>query len=102
MIDREGIDGHCRRMKVGEWLTFDMRAFNRAYPCGWTSIYETHEQAFLSSMIGSMWGTYTVHYDGFKSAVTIKRHEEGERVVYVDPDRAHHYRKTPDGYLEPK
>jgi hypothetical protein len=84
-------------MKVGEWLTIGLRQFQEAYPCGWPSIYETHEQAFLSTMMGSMYGAYRVSADLQKGIITISRYQEDDKIHYVDPDRAHLYDKLPNG-----
>lgn len=99
-IRSEYIRAQCYQMKEGERLRIECDAFNRAFPCGWPSIYETSEQAFLSGMIGSAWGTFTVTRDIVTGDVTICRNPAGDKRVYCDPDREHWFRRTPDGYLE--
>ena len=82
----------------------DGRTFQDAYPCGFPSIYENHEQAFLSSMVGSAWGVWRVNRNVETGDYTISKHpyrESGKR-YYVDPDRAHLFKRMPDGTLEKK
>lgn len=95
--ERDEIQAACYGMDVGQCLALDARKFRDAFPCGWPSIYETSEQAFLSSMIGSMYGTFRVHIDDRCSIVTISRHAESKEIHYVDPDRAVYYDRKPNG-----
>lgn len=103
---RRIIESHCARMKEGERLTVACRLFLEAYPCGWPSIYDTPEQTFLSSKIGSAWGVWRVSVNPENGNRTISKHAEGERRVYVDPDRQHYFRRifdgSPEGYLVPR
>jgi hypothetical protein len=99
---RSMIDDHCANMKPGQRVTITRRIFLEAYPCGWPSIYETPEQAFLSSKIGSAWGCWRVTVDPFSGDRIISRHEESDRRVYVDPDRAHLFERGEDGFLKIK
>jgi hypothetical protein len=100
--DRDNIEYQLDRMKIGQRLDVPAREFQRAYPCGWPTIYDTPEQAFLSSRIGSAWGAWTVHRHESGGHYTISRYEEGKRRVYVDPDRAHLFHKGSDGTLRRK
>ena len=98
-VERDYIDRICDGMKTGQCLDVSLSVFQKAYPCGWPSIYETHDQAFLSSKIGAMWGCWRLYRNPTRPVVTISRHESGDQAVYVDPDRAHLYRLDPDGHL---
>lgn len=98
--ERDEIEHHMRYMKPGTFLSVPAREFCLAYPCGWPSIYETHEQAFLSSAIGSASGVWRVVFQmGPNPAYVISRHEEDVtgRRHYVDPDRAYLFDQQPDG-----
>lgn len=95
MIFRE-----CMAMKVGQRYHIEGRAFRDAYRCGWPTIYNTPEEAFLSSMPGSAYGTFTVkRAEPVRDEYIIERHEEGDKRVYVDPDRRHLFKEV-DGFLE--
>ncbi len=97
---RGKIEMQMRAMKPGMYLSIDARDFVRAYPCGWPSIYETHEQSFLSKQIGSAAGVWRVQFQaGPNPAYVISRHEEDTqgRRFYVDPDRAYLFDPQPDG-----
>lgn len=89
MNEREIIDKTCAEMKEGQEARFDHFTFSEAFPCGFPSIYNTHEEAFLSSRIGSAWGTWKVRQDPITHDYIISRHVAGDKRVYVDPDRAH-------------
>ncbi len=97
---REEIDHICDNMKVGECAAISIGNFEKAYPCGFPSIYKTHEQAFLSSKIGSSFGAWHVEYFHEQGQVRILRCKEGGKRVYVDPDREHLFKRMPDGSLE--
>src|SRR3990167_10004134 len=97
--ERDYANSVLRTMRVGQHISLDGHFFRRAFPCGFPSIYETHEQAFLSSRIGSAWGGWRVWYDGYKDSFIVSRHEEGDKRVYVDPDRQHLFKRMPDGTL---
>lgn len=100
--ERRFIKHVCKRMKVGECYTISRRIFHQAYPCGWPSIYETTEQAFLSSMVGSAWGAWRVWKNSENGDVTISKHHPSNKRYYVDPDRSHLFKRMPDGSLREK
>ena len=97
--ERKKIDRMCSKMKIGQMLTVDDCIFMKAYPYGFPSIYETPEQAFLSSRIGSAWGCWRVQRSVENRSVTISRHEESSKRYYVDPDRKHLFKRMPNGTL---
>jgi hypothetical protein len=103
-VNRQGeyIRRKCERMKVGQCLVFERNFFNDAFPCGWPSIYETPDQVFLSSMVGSAFGGWKVDRNYRTGDVRVSRHKESDRRYYVDPDRQHLFTKMPDGTLELK
>ena len=86
------IQEYCYRLKVGECINFSYRLFHMAFQpdhC-WGGIYQTTRQAFLSSMIGSAWGKWTVWFDQVNMEyVRVCKHETTNKRVYVDPDREH-------------
>ena len=97
------VQGLVVRLKPGEHICFAGRLFREAYPCGWPSIYETHEQSFLSKQMGSAWGAFRVQARPDEDVFEVSRHHPDERRrVYVDPDREHLYRRAPDGSYAPK
>ena len=98
--ERKCLEKEFRRMKPGERIDVCPNIFQRAYPCGFPSIYQTHEQAFLSSRVGSSWGVCRVKLNFESFAYIISRHEESDKRYYVDPDREHLFRRMPDGTLE--
>lgn len=100
MNHREYIKKELYRLKIGEYLKLDRHMFNDAFPCGFPSIYRTHEQAFLSTMIGSGWGAWRIRQDFETGDYIITRHQEENKRYYVDPDREHLFRKLSDGTLE--
>lgn len=100
MGERKYIQDLCYRMKVGEAINFSKRLFAIAFPCGWPSMYTNHEQAFLSSMIGSGCGVWRVKYNHVEDYITVSRHEESNKRYYIDPDREHLFKRMPDGTLE--
>ena len=97
---RRYIDGVCNEMKVGERLDVGRRLFIRAYPCGFSSIYNTHAQAFLSSKAGAAWGVWQVISNFETGDFTIHKCKESDKRYYVDPDREHLFDRMPDGTLE--
>ena len=86
-------------VEEGERITFDRRIFNEAFPCGFPTIYETHEQVFLSQMIGSAWGIWRVHTNYETNHVIISKHKGSNKRYYVDPDREHLFIRNSDGTL---
>ena len=96
---RKAIEAILKTMVVGQRVYFNRRDFEEAYPCGWPTIYHSHEQAFLSSRPGSAWGSWRVHYDVMHNQYGVERAPEGPKRVYVDPDRAHFYDRKPNGTL---
>lgn len=86
----------------GQCMDIEGHLFREAFMCGWPTIYNTPEQAFLSSMIGSAWGAWTVMRRPDKDIYTICRHQESDKQFYVDPDREWMFNKMPDGSLELK
>jgi hypothetical protein len=100
LMDSRGyLKEECYRMKVGQRLVIDRRIFQDAFICGFPSIYETSEQAFLSSMIDSGRGTWRVHRDFEKGDYVVSRHKPSDKRYYIDPDREHLFKKLPDGSL---
>jgi hypothetical protein len=97
---REYLAEHLDRMKIDERLDIEGHIFRRAYSWGWPTIYNTPFEAFLSSRIGSAWGCWGVYHRGDKDVYVVSRHKEGKKRVYVDPDRAHLFKRMPDGSLE--
>jgi len=67
---------------------------------GWPTIYNSIEQAFLSSMIGSAYGEWIIKRYFEKDVFKICRHEPGNKRVYADPDREWLYKRDADGFLE--
>jgi hypothetical protein len=102
MAERDFIQMHVDRLNLGQCVTFDGLVFARAFPCGFPSIYNTSVEAFLSRQVGSAWGCIRAEQDPLTGNVTVSRHEEGQHRVYVDPDRAHLYRRDEHGHLVPK
>jgi len=100
--EREYIRELCSRMTEGKEMAIARGVFQDAYPSGWPSIYNNSMEAFLSSMIGSAWGVWTVRQDFETGNYVIGRHREGNRRVYIDPDRAYLFKKDADGYLIPR
>jgi hypothetical protein len=98
--EREFIQEAVDRLQVGECITIDCHTFDRAFACGWPTIYRTSTEAFLSSQTGSAWGRIRVSRDMMTGDATISKHEEGSRRVYADPDREHLYRRDADGGLD--
>ncbi len=99
---REMAKAECYKMEEGQRIEFCGRAFSEAFPCGWPTIYKTHEQAFLSTMIGSAWGCWRVSKNYEKNNYVISRHPESDKRFYADPDRAHLFKSMPDGTLQNK
>ncbi|MDP1628817.1 hypothetical protein [Parvibaculum sp.] len=99
---RAEIDRLCDTMKIGQCLDVFGSDLRDAYPFGWPTIYETVEQAFLSSKTGAAWGAWTVksQYPD-RDVYTISRNEPGDKRVYADPDQMHHFAQMPDGTLQP-
>lgn len=85
-----------QRCKVEAWL------LEEAFPYGWPSIYRNAREAFLSSRIGSAYGTWTCELELDARAYTIGRHEERDEIVYVDPDREHLFKRLEDGTYIPR
>ena len=98
-MSKRDIQNICYEMKPGEAIRFSGWVFNEAFPCGFPSIYNTPMEHFLSSMIGSAWGSFTIDRDFASGDYTIRRHEESDKRVYVDPDRAYMFNKMPSGEL---
>ncbi|KKM78061.1 hypothetical protein LCGC14_1363780 [marine sediment metagenome] len=96
----EYIKAQCNRMKVGDCLRINRFEFSDAFAFGWPTIYETPIQAFLSSMMGSMWGVWRAEQDLETGDIIISRHEESKKRYYVDPDREHLFKRVEDGTLE--
>lgn len=93
----------CYAMQVGQKLFVSERTFKEAFPVSpdW-GIYRTSTQAFLSGMMGSGWGCWTVEMVPLELGVIIGRHKETNKRVYVDPDMEHLFTKMPDGELIPR
>ena len=100
MSNRKYLEHILDRMKPGEHIQIDHYSFQKAYPCGWPSIYETHEEAFLSSRIGAAWGCWEVNTIPKNGNYVVSRHKESNKRYYVDPDRKHLFEKMPDGTYE--
>lgn len=96
---KQQIQNILYKMKIGEEIVISCSVFEESFQCGWPSIYRTHEEAFLSSMIGSGCGMWRVRCNGFSMDRIISRHEESDKRYYVDPDRAHLFKIGPDGTL---
>lgn len=99
MSERNYINSHLIRMEVGQRINFSSDVFEKAFPCGWPSIYRTHEQAFLSAQMGSAFGAWTCEKSLTDGSYRVGKHEEGKKRVYVDPDREHYFKKNDDGTL---
>ena len=97
MNSRSYIRHILSKMKCGEHIVIDRRCFQEAYPCGWPSIYETSEQAFLSSQVGSAWGTWRVRIIPENGNRIVSKHEPSEERYYVDPDREHLFKRQRNG-----
>lgn len=82
----------CRNIKVGEQIEIARQCFEDEFRCGWPTIYRTPREAFLSSQIGSAWGTYRCEQNPITGNYRISRHEPGKERVYIDPDREDWYR----------
>ena len=89
------------RMKPGQYVDIDAWEFQDAYPSGWPSIYPSAREAFLSSQVGSGWGSVTCERHP-KGHYTIGIHEPGDKRVYVDPDREDWFTKLPNGEYVPR
>lgn len=89
-------------VKVGQAADIGRLEFERAFRCGWPSIYRTSRQRFLSFMPGSAWGEWTCELDGPADRYVIRRNKgDPTRRVYVDPDREHLFHRQGDGTLVP-
>lgn len=97
--EKRYIQSLCYRLNEGERIDISGRLFEEAFVCGWPTIYNTPIEAFLSSMIGSAWGVWTCERNPIRDYYTIGRHPEGHERTYVDPDRAHLFRRGEDGFL---
>jgi hypothetical protein len=93
----------CYGIKIGQRLCVSSRMFYNAFPTSpdW-GIYRTSRQAFLSGMMGSAWGCWTLEDMSEVGCVIIGRHKESDKRVYVDPDTEHLFTKMPDGELKLK
>lgn len=91
----------------GQELVISHLDFTETFCSGWPSMYETPEQSFLSKMVGSAWGSWTVRRNAETGDFIVRkglRYEYDEnyrldRRVYVEPDRDHLFEKTQDGYF---
>jgi hypothetical protein len=96
-MDKKEIMYHVNNMEIGQRLEIPAYYFNAAFEHGWPTMYENAKDSFLSKMIGSAYGSFTVKEtisggDGkFYPCVIISRNEESSKRVYVDPDRRHLY-----------
>ena len=52
------------------------------------------ETDLMSNLVGSAWGGWTVERDPIQGHITIARHPCGDKRTYIDPDRAHLFRKV--------
>lgn len=95
------IKARCFRMKPGDCISVPFMMFQDAFPPDHHlgGIYETSRQVFLSSMVGSAWGAWTVDQREQHNEVVICHHFETNKRVYCDPDRDHLFKKMPDGEL---
>lgn len=100
--EREYIEHDLAFMAEGQEIVISAELFERAYPCGWPSIYNTHREAFLSSRIGSAWGAWTCEQLFRSGDYRVGRHKEGPKLVYCDPDRDYLYDRLPSGELVPR
>ena len=100
--ERSFVQRQCSQLKEGQSVAIERRIFQDAYPCGFPSIYENPEQAFLSSMMGSGCGVWRVNYNLESGNYIISKHPESDKRYYVDPDRAYLFKRMPDGTLERK
>lgn len=96
------IQYELRRMSIGQEIVFDRYIFVEAYLCGWPSIYNSHEESFLSCQIGSAWGVWRVRFDFEHEFYIVSKHEESKKRYYVDPDRAYLFTRLPDNTLQRK
>lgn len=97
---RGHVEAELRGLEIGQSIVIDRHIFEEAYRCGWPSIYETPEQAFLSSRIGSAWGAWRVKVLLENGNRVVSRCEEQDKRVYCDPDRDWMFKRMPDGSLE--
>jgi hypothetical protein len=85
-------------------MALELRMFQEAYPPNYLygGIYKTSRQAFLSSMPGAAWGTWTVEEKPERQEAVLCRHAEQDRRMYCDPDREYLFTKHADGTLRRK
>jgi len=96
---RKYIQDQVDAMKVGERLVVKRRDFADAFRCGFPSIYNTPMEAFLSAQVGSAWGRIRATENPETGDIVVSKHEESDNRHYVDPDRAHLFKRGADGYL---
>lgn len=96
--DRQLVEDILLGVKVGQEIVIDKFQMESAYRFGFPSIYNSVEESFLSSMVGSSWGCWTCKRD-INGNYIIGHHDEKPGMVYVDPDRSHLYKKSSSGFL---
>ena len=99
MDARKEVERLCDQMTDGQDLIIAGKLFRKAYACGWPSIYNSHEEAFLSNRMGSGWGEWFCEVAPQTGDYRVRKRKGGERRTYVDPDRAHLFRKDAEGFL---
>ncbi len=100
-LSREQILQICSALEIGQCVQFDPDNIHDAFPVFMTE-WRTARERLLSNLPGSGWGAYTVDEpEFFRDSYRVCRHPEGNRRVYVDPDREHRFEKTADGFYEP-
>lgn len=108
MRDSAGrIAATVNRMKPGEMLHVDAQEFMDAFPGGFFEGVRGLQGAidrFLSSCIGSAYGSVRCEADILRPIVRISRHEEDGSadhsgfVYHVDPDRQWMFERVPGGW----
>jgi hypothetical protein len=99
MDKKDFINMLYEEVKEGQELEVSRFLILDNFICGFPTIYNTPEEAFLSSMIGSSWGVWRIRKNVEKATYIISRHSESSFRYYVDPDRAHLFKPGPDNTL---
>lgn len=102
MRERQCVEEVLKKVKIGMCLEIEGYLLRRAFPCGWPSMYRNTEQAFLSTRIGSAWGSWRIRRSLDRDSFIISHHEESTKRYYVDPDQEWLYDRASDGTLELK